>query len=112
TQNISAPGTTLFWIANGNYQNLGPGNIGGNAEVNITAVSISTGDLLAQIQNFGASIGANAQVNVAASSLTVNGTLDSQINNSQSGTIGGNASINFAISGNVNVTTDAMFQIL
>ena len=25
SQDISAPGSVLFWVANGNYQNLGPG---------------------------------------------------------------------------------------
>src|SRR5437868_10235656 len=52
TQNISAPGETVFWVANGNYQNLGPGNIGGNTEVNVAAANISTGDLLLQILDY------------------------------------------------------------
>ena len=32
SQNFSAPGSVLFWIANGNYLDLGGGTIGGNAE--------------------------------------------------------------------------------
>jgi hypothetical protein len=54
-QNITAPGMTLFWIANGNYQSLGPGTITGKAEVDVTATNISTGDLLTQVLNYGGS---------------------------------------------------------
>ena len=32
SQNISAPGSVLFWIANGNYLDLGGGTIGGMRE--------------------------------------------------------------------------------
>jgi FecR protein len=111
SQNITAPGTALFWVANGNYHNLGPGTIGGNVGVNVSATNISTGNLLAQIQNFGASIGGSALVNLNATTLSVNGSVDAQINNSQSGSIGGNAAINFSVTGTSTVATDAMFQI-
>src|SRR5947208_291318 len=91
-QDISAPGTTLFWVANGNYQNLGPGTIGGNVEVDVGATNISTGDLLMQILNYGgSSIGGFAEVNLAATTLTVNGSLDSRIDNSNGSTIGADA---------------------
>ncbi len=113
SQDITAPGTALFWIANGNYQNLGPGRIGGNAEVNVSGSNISTGDLLAQILNYGgASIGGHAEVGVTADTLSVNGNLDSQIDNSQSGSINGSAAIDFSVSGNSTIANDAMFQIL
>ena len=111
TQNISAPGETVFWVANGNYQNLGPGNIGGNVEVNVSAANISTGDLLTQILNYGgSSIGGHAEVNITAATLSVNGSLDSKIDNT-SGTIGGNAALNYSVSGTTTVTNDALFQI-
>jgi len=64
----------LFWVANGNYQNLGPGMIGGNAEVNVIASSISTGDFFDQILNYGgASIGGHAAINLTFNTLTVGG---------------------------------------
>src|SRR5438067_10318519 len=111
-QDISAPGTTLFWVANGNYQNLGPGTSGGNVEVDVSATNISTGDLLMQILNYGgSSIGGNAEVNVTTTTLSVNGSLDSRIDNT-GGTIGGNAVINMNVSGTANVTNDATVQIL
>ena len=62
-QDITAAGKTLFWVANGNYQNLGPGTITGDAEVDVTATNISTGDLLMQILNYGGStIGRDAEL--------------------------------------------------
>ena len=67
SQNISAPGSVLFWIANGNYLDLGSGTIGGDARVNVSAASLSTGDLFAQILNYGgASIGGDAAINITA----------------------------------------------
>jgi hypothetical protein len=65
-QDITVAGKTLFWVANGNYQNLGPGTITGNAEVDVSATNISTGDLLIQILNYGGStIGSFAEVDVS-----------------------------------------------
>lgn len=111
-QDITAPGKTLFWVANGNYQNLGPGTITGNAEVDVSATNISTGDLLLQILNYGgSSIGGNAEVNVTTTNLSVNGSLDSRIDNT-GGTIGGHAVINMNVSGTAKVTNDATVQIL
>ena len=113
SQNISAPGSVLFWIANGNYLDLGGGTIGGNATVNVNAASLSSGDLFVQILNYGgASIGGDAAINVTADTLSVGGSLDSTIDNSSSGTIGGNATINMNVSGSATVTNDATFQIL
>jgi FecR protein len=112
-QDITVAGKTLFWVANGNYQNLGPGTIGGNAEVDVSATKISTGDLLTQILNYGGStIGGFAEVNVAATTLTVNGSLDSRIDNTNGGTIGADATLDYSVSGTATVTTNALFQIL
>ncbi|MGH7484551.1 MAG: beta strand repeat-containing protein, partial [bacterium] len=83
SQNISAPGSVLFWIANGNYLDLGGGTIGGDATVNVSAASLSSGDLFVQILNYGgASIGGDAAINVTADTLSVGGSLDSTIDNS------------------------------
>jgi len=110
---ISAPGSVLFWIANGNYLDLGGGTIGGDARVNVSAGSLSTGDLFAQILNYGgASIGGDAAIDLTAHTLSVGGNLDSKIDNSSSGRIGGNATINMNLSGSAAVTRDATFQIL
>ena len=111
SQDISALGSVLFWVANGNYQNLGPGMIGGNAEVNASASNISTGDFFDQILNYGgASIGGHASINVTANTLSVGGNLDSRIDNTN-GTIGGNAAISMNVSGTATITNDATFQI-
>jgi hypothetical protein len=113
SQNISAPGSILFWVANGNYLDLGGGTIGGNATVNVSAASLSSGDLFVQILNYGgASIGGDATINVTTDTLSVGGSLDSTIDNSSSGTIGGNATINMNVSGSATITNDATFQIL
>jgi hypothetical protein len=113
SQNISAPGSVLFWVANGNYQDLGGGTIGGNAEVNVSAVDISTGDLFTQILNYGgASIGGVATINTTADTLSVGGNLAVLIDNSNGGVIGGNATINMNISGTATVTSDATIEIL
>jgi len=111
-QNITAPGMTLFWVANGNYQDLGPGTITGDAEVDVTATNISTGDLLMQIVNYGgATIGSFAEVNLSATNLSVNGTLDSRIDNT-TGTIHGDASLIFDAASAVTSTGDQFYQII
>jgi hypothetical protein len=111
SQDISAAGSALFWVANGNYLNLGPGMIGGNAEVNVSASNISTGDFFDQILNYGgASIGGHASIEVTANTLSVGGNLNSMIDNAV-GTIGGNAAISMNISGIATITNDATFQI-
>jgi len=85
--------------------------IGGNAEVNVNASNISTGDFFDQILNYGgASIGGHAAINLTADTLSVAGNLDFQIDNTQ-GTIGGNAAISMNVSGTATITNDATFQI-
>ena len=117
-QNISALGSALFWIANGNFMGFGGGTIGGDAQVNVGAVDISTGDLFAEIFNYGgASIGGSASltfnltgdlasqgdanfqilnppppINVSAANITANSLL-AEINNSNGGMIGGVANV-------------------
>jgi hypothetical protein len=115
SQDISAPGSVLFWVANGNYQNLGPGTIGGNAEVNVSASNLSTGDFFDQILNYGgASIGGHAAINLTANTLSIGGNLDVLIDNT-GGSIGANteggATINMNVSGAATVTTDATVAI-
>jgi hypothetical protein len=86
--------------------------IGGNAEVNVSAANISTGDFFDQILNYGgASIGGHAAINLTANTLTVGGNLDSTIDNS-GGTIAGDAAINMNVSNSATITNDATFQIL
>ena len=112
SQDISAPGSVLFWVANGNYQNLGPGMIGGNAEVNVNASNISTGDFFDQILNYGgASIGGHAAINLTANTLTVGGNLDSRIDNFSGGSINGSANINFNLTGGLTTQGAASFNI-
>jgi hypothetical protein len=113
SQNISAPGSVLFWIANGNYLDLGGGTIGGDARVNVSAASLSTGDLFTQILNYGgASIGGDAAIDITTNTLSVEGNFDSKIDNSGGGRIGGNATIDMNVSGTATVSSDATFQIL
>ena len=85
--------------------------IGGNAEINVSASNISTGDFFDQILNYGgASIGGHAAINLTADTLSVGGNLDSRIDNS-GGTIVGNAAINMNVSDTATITNDATFQI-
>ena len=91
---------------------MGPGTITGDAEVDVTATNISTGDLLMQILNYGgATIGSFAEVDVNATTLSVNGTLDSRIDNT-AGTIHGDASLIFNTATAVTSTGDQFYQII
>jgi len=110
-QDISAPGSVLFWIANGNYLDLGGGTIGGDATVNVSAASLSTGDLFVQILNYGgASIGGDAAINVTADTLSVGGNLDSRIDNTSGGIIGG-ANLSFNLTGDLTTQGEGDFRI-
>ena len=65
SQNISAPGTIFFTVANGNYQGFGPGTIGGDAQLNVTASNLSSGALFDDIYNYGGgSIGRDAIISL------------------------------------------------
>jgi hypothetical protein len=80
-QNISAPGSSFFTVANGNFQGFGAGTIGGDGLIDVGAVNFSTGPLSDDIYNY------------------------------LGGRIGNNASINLALSGNLLVQGDALFRI-
>jgi hypothetical protein len=111
TGDISAPGSVLFWVANGNFQNLGGGTIGGNAEVNVTASNLASGDLYTQILNYGgASIGGDAHVSIAVDDLLSSANLYALIDN-RAGTIGGDATINFS-EGNTTVNSTGSVSFL
>jgi hypothetical protein len=146
SQNISAPGTVFFTVANGNFMDTGGGTIGGNAEINVSAVNLSTGALFADIYNYGGAsigngpnrgsaainfgltgaltttsnaeflidnsnggiIGSDATIGLALNTISILGSLSSEINN-LGGQIGGAAVIN--ADGDINVTGNAFFQI-
>jgi FecR-like protein len=75
SQNISAPGTVFFTVANGNYMGFGPGTIGGDAQINVSAGSLSTGALFDDIYNYdGGSIGRDAIISLnVANGFTATG---------------------------------------
>ena len=103
-QNISAPGSSFFTVANGNFQGFGGGTIGGDALIDVGAVNFSTGPLSDDIYNYlGGRIGNNASINLALSgALSVQGdTLFRILNYGNSdglegGQIGENATISVA----------------
>jgi hypothetical protein len=95
-QNISAPGTVLFAVANGNFMGTGGGTIGGDATLNISAVNLTTGALFADIFNYGgAQIGRDAIIS---------------LNVSNSFTATGNAEIGIFSSGGI-ITRDASINV-
>ena len=106
-QNISALGSALFWIANGNFMGFGGGTIGGDAQVNVGAVDISTGDLFAEIFNYGgASIGGSASINFnLTGDLTTHGNALFRILTLGGGNIGGNGAINVSAA---NITANSL----
>src|SRR5205807_150208 len=97
SQNISAPGTVFFTVANGNFMGTGGGTIGGDALVNVSGSNLSTGALFDDIYNYGgARIGRDAIISLNISnSFTATGNTEFAIFNS-SGNITRNASIDVA----------------
>jgi FecR protein len=94
------------------------GSIGSSAKVsfnvagNITTqgdatLGVSTADLRGGVSG---TIGGDAAIDVSAANITAS-SLSTQINNSNGGSIGGNATINFAVSGKATITNDATFRI-
>ena len=65
-----------------------------------------------QILNSGGRIGGNAAMDVSAAKISIGDALEATIDNSNGGTIGGNALINFNVSGDLTPNGDANFQIL
>jgi hypothetical protein len=99
--------------------NAGGGHIGGNAVLNISASNelTSGGDAFFSIINSpngedtpAGTIGGNATIQANIGSMSVGGLLDALIDNT-SGHIGGDAVINFDLSGNITSHGDATFQI-
>src|SRR5437762_676988 len=73
----------------------GPGTIGVDATVNVTANNISTGGGLdAAVINFGRTSTGNATVDVTAANITTGGLFDSRILTHSGASIGGDAAIN------------------
>jgi hypothetical protein len=106
-------GGAAFQILNfDNGFGSGPGTIGGNATVNVTANNISTGGaLFATIENFGGgTIGGNATINLTAANITAN-SLVADVNNSNGGSIGSGANVTLDVGGNLTTQGDANFQI-
>jgi hypothetical protein len=113
---LSIGGTLDTSIHNGRNAGDNGGTIGGNATVSLVAVGgISALDDSQFIGNGGGTIGSNAAIIVTADSLatrdTAPGALAASINNSGGGNIGGSASINFDLSGNLTSASDANFTI-
>ncbi|HEY0368396.1 MAG TPA: hypothetical protein VGC85_02255 [Chthoniobacterales bacterium] len=94
SQNITAPGSVFFAIANGNFRQAGGGTIGGNATINARAANLSSGDLFFDIYNYGGGkIGGNASINLTLNhNLTASGDAQLLIDDN-AGTIGGSAAI-------------------
>ena len=113
---LSIGGTLDTSIHNGRNAGDNGGTIGGNAIINLVVVGgITALDDSQFIGNGGGTIGSNAAIIVSAASLattdTAPGPLSASINNSGGGNIGGSASINFDLSGNLTSASDANFTI-
>jgi hypothetical protein len=114
---LSIGGTLDTSIHNGRNAGDNGGTIGGNATINLVVVGgITALDDSQLIGNGGGTIGLNAAITVSAASLTTTdtapGALSASINNNAGGIIiGGNASINFDLSGNLTSASDANFLI-
>jgi hypothetical protein len=113
--NISA--TTDYFQAL--ISNAGGGHIGGNAVLDISASNglTSGGDAFFSIINSpngqdtpAGTIGGNATIEANVGSMSVGGLLDAVIDNTN-GSIGGNAIVNFDLSGAIDTHVDADFQI-
>ncbi len=114
---LSIGGALDTSIHNGRNAGDNGGTIGGNATINLVVVGdIAALDDSQFIGNGGGTISSNAAIIVTAASLattdTAPGALSTSINNSGGGNIGGNALINFSMSGDITSQGDATFQIL
>ena len=104
---------------NGIIANNGGGHIGGNATVNVLASSMDVAtnaffNILNGENGQGTpagSIGGNARIQANVGRMSVGGLLDAVIDNSNGGSIGGNAIVNFDLSGTIDTQGDADFQI-
>ena len=106
---LTSQGGAFFDIFNDNG-----GMIGGNATISANVADVSlAGALVEVIINAGGNIVGNAGLNATAGTVTV-GTTDLNVGiDNTSGSIGGNASISFDASGDINQTNgNTFFQIL
>ena len=101
---ISNAGTTIAGSAAYTWNVAGDMIIQGNARMGIEN-HVDTATLPA------GTIQGNATLQVSAANLAAN-LIDAFIDNSSGGRIGGNARLDFAVTGNAAVTTDALFRIL
>jgi hypothetical protein len=98
--------------------NNGGGSIGGSANLNfaLTGDLTTQADANFQIVNQGGTIKSDAAITVTAATITTGSFLFSDIENTFGGSIGGNANLNFSLTGDLNtqgVGTDgqAIFEI-
>jgi hypothetical protein len=91
---LTTQGDATFQILNFDLGG-GPGTIGVDATVNVTANNISIGGAFeASVINFGGAITGNATVDVTAGNITTGGIFDSRIVTQNGASIGGDAAIN------------------
>ncbi len=114
---INTQGDAVFQILNsaqdaGNGSGSNAGTIDGNALLDLSATNIASAGLLQIIIDTteNGRIGGDATINLNAVSVTA-GSLQALLFDYASGEIGGNALINFAVSGNVSIQSNASFAI-
>jgi len=110
---ITTQGDADFAIFNNDNGN-GPGTMGSNATINVSATNISTAGILdAEIDNYsGGQIGGSAMVNLTTfGDLTSQGTAFLQIVNNGSGHIGGNAILDVGTEGDFGAGGDLFARI-
>src|SRR5205823_2892495 len=94
--NLTTQGDATFQILNfDDGSGSGPGTIGSDATVDVTANNISTGGALsAGIINFGGTISGNATLNVTSNNISTGGNLSASIINPRGTTISLDAAVN------------------
>ncbi len=109
--NVSASNVSTGALFDDMY-NYGGSSIGRDAiiSLNVSNSFTATGNAEFAIFSSGGNITRDASITVTAADISAP-SLTAEIDNSQSGTIGGNAAINFSVSGNSTITNDASFQI-
>jgi len=114
--NISTGDFLEFFINNRGSPTLGTpgGMIGGDAAISVNSGNIFTsaaGEFSLVIGNQKGTIGSDATIDVTAANITANSLL-AEIDNSNGGTISGDATINMSVSGSATVASDATVEIL
>ena len=110
--NVTASNLSTGALFDDIYNN-GGASIGRDAiiSLNLSNSFNATGNAEFRIFSPGGIISRNASIGVSAGDITAP-SLTAEIDNSSAGQIGGNALINFGVSGDVNIAGDASFQIL